>query len=112
MIWSRRQALGWGGGMVAALSAIGRVGLADSAVEIRMTGRGGGAEVWFDPIGILVEPGRTIRWVNMDQANAHTATAYHPAIFERYVEVYPHEHAVIIERQITNGEFGHDFGPW
>lgn len=35
-----------------------------------------GARVSFDPIGLLVEPGTTIRWIV--SANVHTATAYHP----------------------------------
>jgi plastocyanin len=29
-----------------------------------------------DPIGVLIEPGQTLRWVN--EANVHTSTAYHP----------------------------------
>ena len=33
--------------------------------------------MWFDPIGVLIEPGHTVRWVN--EANVHTSTAYHPA---------------------------------
>jgi plastocyanin len=48
-------------------------------VEIRMQGRPDGSQVWFDPIGVRVEPGQTIRWINLDPANSHTATAYHPA---------------------------------
>ncbi len=35
-----------------------------------------GAEVWFDPIGIYVEPGQKVRWII--DANVHTTTAYHP----------------------------------
>lgn len=36
-----------------------------------------GSRVWFDPVGLWIEPGTTVRWVN--EANVHTATAYHPA---------------------------------
>jgi plastocyanin len=36
-----------------------------------------GAKVWFDPIGLHVKPGTVIRFINRE-ANAHTATAYHP----------------------------------
>ena len=36
-----------------------------------------GAEVWFDPIGVRIAPGDTVRW--MVHQNAHTTTAYHPA---------------------------------
>ncbi len=36
----------------------------------------GGAEVWFEPVGLRVEPGRTVRWI-VDRG-VHTSTAYHP----------------------------------
>jgi plastocyanin len=36
-----------------------------------------GARVWFDPVGVRVPPGATIRWLL--EANVHSATAYHPA---------------------------------
>lgn len=35
-----------------------------------------GARVWFDPIGLYVEPGTTVRWIVRE--NVHTTTAYHP----------------------------------
>jgi plastocyanin len=35
-----------------------------------------GSRVWFDPIGLLVKPGTTVRWVVRE--NVHTTTAYHP----------------------------------
>jgi plastocyanin len=35
-----------------------------------------GSEVWFDPVGVYVEPGQTVRWVV--DANVHTTAAYHP----------------------------------
>jgi plastocyanin len=50
---------------------------ASGVVEIRLRSDTLGTKVWFDPIGLLVEPGQTIRWVN--EANVHTSTAYHPA---------------------------------
>lgn len=46
-------------------------------VEIRMRSRDKGAHVSFDPVGVLVRPGTTIRW--MVEADVHTTTAYHPA---------------------------------
>ena len=45
-------------------------------VEIAMRSDTLGSKVWFDPVGILVAPGTTIRWVVKE--NVHTATAYHP----------------------------------
>ncbi len=35
-----------------------------------------GSRVWFDPLGLFVEPGTTVRWIVRE--NVHTATAYHP----------------------------------
>jgi plastocyanin len=44
--------------------------------EIRMWGSPDGAKVGFDPIGLVIAPGETVRWV-LD-SNVHTTTAYHP----------------------------------
>jgi plastocyanin len=44
--------------------------------EIAMRSDLAGSRVWFDPIGALVAPGTTIRWVVKE--NVHTTTAYHP----------------------------------
>jgi len=46
----------------------------DDVVTIEMHTRGGND--YNDPLGVHVEPGTTIRIVNM--SGAHTATAYHP----------------------------------
>lgn len=35
-----------------------------------------GTKVWFDPIGLHVNPGTTVRWIV--RQNVHTATAYSP----------------------------------
>ena len=35
------------------------------------------ARVGFDPVGLLIQPGRTVRFVC--EANYHTTAAYHPA---------------------------------
>jgi plastocyanin len=53
--------------------------LAAQPVEIQMLGDAAGSNVWFDPIGLHVQPGQAIRWVNKDAGNSHTATAYHPS---------------------------------
>lgn len=52
-----------------------------------MQGNTDGSHVWFDPIGLRIEPGQTIRWVNLDPGNAHTATAYHPKNFEHPLRI-------------------------
>jgi plastocyanin len=50
---------------------------AESAmVEIRMRSDTDGGRVGFDPVGLLIQPGQTLRWIC--EANYHTATAYHP----------------------------------
>jgi plastocyanin len=60
---------------------------AEPPVEIVMQGRGDGAHVWFDPMGVLVRPGQTVRWSNREKGNVHTATAYHPANFDRPLRI-------------------------
>jgi plastocyanin len=48
-----------------------------SAVEvIEMRSDIAGSHVWFDPIGLYVGPGTTVRWIVRE--NVHTTTAYHP----------------------------------
>jgi plastocyanin len=43
---------------------------------IEMRSDANGSRVWFDPIGLFVEPGTTVRWIVRE--NVHTTTAYHP----------------------------------
>lgn len=75
----RRGLLRAGGLVLAGLAApaVLRRALAGGIVEIRLMSDRLGSRVWFDPIGLLVEPGQTVRWVN--EAGVHTSTAYHPA---------------------------------
>jgi plastocyanin len=79
---SRRSVLRIGGVLLAGLTKP-RLALAGEPIEIRMLGNTDGSHVWFDPVGLRVEPGQTVRWVNLDPGNSHTATAYHPKNFER-----------------------------
>ena len=68
-----------GGSLLAAsLLPLGR-GAAQEVLEITMRGNPDGSDVWFDPIGVLIRPGQSIRWVNADLGNSHTSTAYHPS---------------------------------
>lgn len=79
-----RRRLLWAGGGIAALLPLARNAPANGdTVEIVMAGRANGAHVWFDPIGLSIEPGQTVRWTNRDEGNAHTATAYHPDNHDR-----------------------------
>lgn len=83
MTATRRQVLRVGGGVLAAFSLPQADARAPDAVEIGMQGRADGSQVWFDPIGVRLEPGQTIRWINLNSGNSHTSTAYHPANFGR-----------------------------
>jgi plastocyanin len=75
---TRRAALRAGGLLLAGLAAPALVRRAQACgvVEIRLRSDPLGSKVWFDPMGILIEPGQTVRWVL--EANVHTSTAYHP----------------------------------
>ncbi len=74
---ARRTVVAAGGLLIAGLATGFARATATPVVEIRMKSDAEGSRVWFDPVGLLVNPGTTIRWI-LD-ANVHTATAYHPA---------------------------------
>jgi plastocyanin len=76
---SRRDMLRTGGALLAGLPFSRGLARGTPPVEIIMRGNADGSLVWFDPIGLLVKPGQTIRWTNKDPGNSHTSTAYHPA---------------------------------
>lgn len=68
-----RRALGGAGlALLAGAPALA----ADQPIVIRMVSDPDGSHVGFDPIGILIRPGQTVRWVC--ESNVHTTTAYHP----------------------------------
>jgi len=73
---NRRKALMTGGLMLAGIVSPAVLRASAPIVEINMRSDVDGTRVWFDPIGLLVQPGTTIRWINRE--NVHTATAYHP----------------------------------
>lgn len=83
MILTRRRVMKVGGGILAALVTRPTFVWADDIVEVVMQGKADGSHVWYDPVGIHVKPGQTIRWTNRDAGNSHTVTAYHPEIFDR-----------------------------
>lgn len=86
MSLSRRDALVTGGAF-AALAALPVRVRGDAPVIITMKGAGGGARVWFSPQGVAVAPGTTVRFVNDDPGNSHTATTYHPDIEGRQLRI-------------------------
>ncbi len=86
MILARRSVLAWGGGFAATLLAPRRGGAATPAA-IEMRGSADGGRVSFDPVGLLIEPGQPIRFVNRDPGNTHTATAYAPDVDGRPLRI-------------------------
>lgn len=72
----RRRLLG-GGAALAALAAAPLRLSAATVVEVVMRSNRDGSKVWFDPLGVLVQPGDTVRWICAE--NIHTTTAYHPS---------------------------------
>lgn len=79
---ARRHFLALGGGLGAALVLAPALRAAPVEV-IEMRGSARGERIWFAPRGLAVAPGTTVRFVNRDRGNGHTATAYHPANFDR-----------------------------
>jgi plastocyanin len=75
----RRKMLMASGGLIAGLVLSGRSRGENSTreIEIHMRSDATGAHVGFDPIGLLIEPGLTIRWIC--DVNVHTTAAYHPS---------------------------------
>src|SRR5580765_5099538 len=72
---TRRDLLQAGGLWLASL-AVPPPASGTRPVEIRMMSDTLGTKVWFDPIGVRIEPGQTVRWIV--HSNVHTTTAYHP----------------------------------
>lgn len=58
------------------MEAGGLAALGTPVVEIRMRSDALGSTVWFDPLGVRVDPGTTVRWVLAE--SVHSSTAYHP----------------------------------
>jgi plastocyanin len=81
---TRRAFITAGGLALAGLAAPRALGAAPARsgpaeggpLEIVMMSDPLGTAVWFDPLGVYVEPGRTVRWIV--HSNVHTTTAYHP----------------------------------
>lgn len=83
---TRREALALGGGLLATL-AMPQILLAEDVTVIEMRGTARGEHVWFAPYGLAVRLGTTLRFVNRDPVNSHTATAYHPVNLGRPLRI-------------------------
>lgn len=75
---SRRDFLKAGGMVLAGVEFLPNIllRLSSAAEVIEMRSDMVGSHVWFDPIGLYVDPGTTVRWIVRE--NVHTSTAYHP----------------------------------
>lgn len=73
----RRQFLAFSGLSMLAVSGAAGVAHAGNRTTIRMVSDRTGATVGYSPIGLFVQPGATVRWLN--ESGVHTVTAYHPA---------------------------------
>ena len=75
---SRREFMKTGGLALAGFALLpDRDFISVSAIEtIEMRSDALGSKVWFDPVGLFVKPGTTVRWIVRE--NVHTTTAYHP----------------------------------
>jgi plastocyanin len=107
MTLTRRRLLE-GGGVFAALAlplvAPGRAGAAEPRV-MEMVGLPDGSDVWFEPIGLLIQAGQSVRWINRDAGNSHTATAYHPALFGRSRRIPVHADSWNSDYLLPGGSF-------
>ncbi|MEO8506899.1 MAG: plastocyanin/azurin family copper-binding protein [Betaproteobacteria bacterium] len=45
--------------------------------DVRVVMSKDGSQVYFDPVGLHIQPGDTVRWIQVN--GYHTVTAYHPA---------------------------------
>ena len=87
-MWTRRRILTLGGGGLATFAVPHLVRAAARVTEvIKMRGTARGERVWFAPQGLAVAMGTTLRFLNLDAGNSHTATAYHPGLFERPLRI-------------------------
>ena len=71
-----RRAFVTGGAVALVGLGVRRGARAAPLVEIHMRATERGESVWFDPIGVWVERGTTVRWIV--ERDVHTTTAYHP----------------------------------
>jgi len=50
--------------------------LAAAPIEIRMRNNATRDKSWYDPVGLHIEPGQSVRWIL--ETDVHSAAAYHP----------------------------------
>lgn len=80
---TRRSLIMAGGGFLAGFGLARPSAGASGTINVTMRGKADGSHVWFDPVGLHILPGQTVRWTNRDAGNSHTVTAYHPDVMAR-----------------------------
>ncbi len=73
---SRRNLIKSGGLLAALLTFPAMMKAGGKTHTIKMDSDEDGARVWFDPIGLFIQPGDKIRFIV--HHNTHTVAAYHP----------------------------------
>lgn len=84
---TRRRGFLVGAGLLPLLACLGSWrtvrGGTPGPVLVAMRGTPRGERVWFEPQGLWIPLGQTVRFVNEDKANVHSATAFHPDLHGR-----------------------------
>ena len=80
--WLRARVFAACGSLVALLIAAPTSG---ATFEVRAVMSKDGAEVYFDPVGLRIQPGDTVRWIQVN--GYHSVTAYHPANGDRELRI-------------------------
>ena len=80
--------------------------------EVRAVMSKDGAEVYFDPIGLRIQPGDTVRWIQVN--GYHSVTAYHPANGDRELRIpegaKPWDSGILLAQYPARGStFEHTF---
>src|SRR5690606_35972578 len=70
---------------------------AQDPVPITMLGTPRVERVWFEPQGLWVAIGQTVRFINKDPANVHSATTFHP-------DLYGHERRIPAKAKAWNSD--------
>lgn len=80
--------------------------------EVRAVMSKDGADVYFDPVGLHIEPGDTVRWIQVN--GYHSITAYHPANGDRELRIpesaQPWDSGILLAEYPAKGStFEHTF---
>jgi plastocyanin len=96
------------GGLAIAGFAGPRVSRAAGIIEIHMRNDASRVKSWFDPVGVHIMPGQTVRWIlDMD---VHSSAAYHPKNAMHSLRIPEHATPWDSRLLITRGaHFDHTF---